>query len=68
MGKKEKSGMPLFAQPKSGMPLGLKLQCIYIYTLYENIFQVLYLSCIFSGHSKNMLNSMVICMNFMIQV
>jgi hypothetical protein len=24
-GKKEKSGMPLFAQPKSGMLLGLKL-------------------------------------------
>jgi hypothetical protein len=24
-GKKEKSGMPLFAQPKSSMSLGLKL-------------------------------------------
>jgi hypothetical protein len=24
-GKKEKSGMPLFAQPKNSMPLGLKL-------------------------------------------
>jgi hypothetical protein len=28
-GKKEKSGMPLFAQPKSGMPLGLKLSIIF---------------------------------------
>jgi hypothetical protein len=29
-GKKEKSGMPLFAQPKSGMPLGLKLSIVII--------------------------------------
>jgi hypothetical protein len=28
-GKKEKSSMPLFAQPESGMPLGLKLSNIH---------------------------------------